>query len=102
MNNGIIKVRKRTDKNKAIKNAIFSFANGNNSVVIKGEGKEISRAVEIAEIVRHRMFPSIEISDITLGSRPFYRKGKKRRKKQSNKYNKNFVSQIQIEISKKL
>jgi DNA-binding protein Alba len=101
MNNGIIKVRKRTDKNDAIKDAIFSFANGNNSVVIKGEGREISRAVEIAEIVRHRMFPSIEISDISLGSRPFYRKGK-RNKRKSNKYKKNFVSQIQIEISKKL
>jgi len=101
MNNGIIKVRKRTDKNDAIKDAIFSFANGNNSIVIKGEGREISRAVEIAEIVRHRMFPSIEISDISLGSRPFYRKGK-RKKNKSNKYKKNFVSQIQIEISKKL
>ncbi|TFG00334.1 MAG: hypothetical protein EU541_02610 [Promethearchaeota archaeon] len=100
MNNGIIKVRKRTDKNDAIKDAIFSFANGNNSVIIKGEGREISRAVEIAEIIRHRMFPSIEISDITLGSRPFYRKGKKRKKRQNNY--KNFVSQIQIEISKKL
>ncbi len=101
MNNGIITIRKRTEKNDAIKSAIFALSGGKDSVLIKGEGREISKAVEIAEIVKHRMFPSIEISDVTLGSRPFYRKGK-RRKSKSNNRNKNFVSQIQIEISKKL
>jgi len=101
MNNSIIKVRKRKDKNDAIKSAIFAFADGKDSILICGEGREISTAVEIAEILRQRMGPAVEISDVTLGSRPFYRKGKKNRNRKT-KFNNDIVSQIEIEISKRL
>ncbi|TXT67146.1 MAG: DNA/RNA-binding protein Alba 2 [Promethearchaeota archaeon] len=100
MNNSIIKIRKRAEKNDCIKTAIFALSGGKDSVLICGEGKEISTAVEIAEILRQRMGPAIEISDITLGSRPFYRKGK-RYQKRKDKFN-DIISQIEIEISKKL
>ncbi len=101
MMNNIINIKQRNDKERAIKDAIFAFSGGQKSVLIKGEGKEISTAVEIAEILRQRLFPSIEISDITLGSRPFFKKGRRDFK---NNYNKEFkpdiVSQIEIEISR--
>ena len=90
------------DKEKAIKDAIFAFSGGQKSVLIKGEGREISTAVEIAEILRQRLFPSIEISDITLGSRPFFKKSG--RDFRNNRYNKeiknDIVSQIEIQISR--
>jgi DNA-binding protein len=42
--------------------------------MIKGEGNEISTAVEIAEIIKNRMYPGIEVANISLGSRPFFNK----------------------------
>ncbi len=97
--NNIINVKKRNDKDKAIKDAIFAFSGGQKSILIKGEGREISTAVEIAEILRQRLFPSIEISDITLGSRPFFKKSG--RDFRNNKVIKNdIVSQIEIQISR--
>jgi len=101
MNNNIIKIRKRKDKDQAIKDAIFAFSGGEKSVLIQGEGREISTAVEIAEILKQRMYPSIEISDISLGSRPYYQRGRKRRKSKNN-FKKDIVSQIEIEISKRI
>ena len=98
--NNIISIRKRNDKDKAIKDAIFAFSGGQKSVLIKGEGREISTAVEIAEILRQRLFPSIEISDITLGSRPFFRKGRSDYKNNNKEFKQDIVSQIEIEISR--
>ena len=99
MMNNIINIRKREDKDRAIKDAIFAFSGGQKSILIKGEGKEISTAVEIAEILRQRLFPSIEISDITLGSRPFFKKSRKNYDN-SKEFKSDIVSQIEIEISR--
>ena len=67
-------VRNRDDKDKFIKDAIFAFSGGKKSVMIKGEGNEISTAVEIAEIIKNRMYPGIKVANISLGSRPFFNK----------------------------
>ncbi|TXT61028.1 MAG: DNA/RNA-binding protein Alba 2 [Promethearchaeota archaeon] len=101
MNNNVIRVKKRKDKDQAIKDAIFAFSGGERSILIQGEGKEISTAVEIAEILKQRMYPSIEISDISLGSRPYYQRGRKKRYNK-NDFKKDIVSQIEIEISKRI
>ncbi|MBD3211505.1 MAG: hypothetical protein GF311_02770 [Candidatus Lokiarchaeota archaeon] len=101
MNNNVIRVKKRKDKDQAIKDAIFAFSGGERSILIQGEGKEISTAVEIAEILKQRMYPSIEISDISLGSRPYYQRGRKKRNNK-NDFKKDIVSQIEIEISKRI
>jgi len=102
MNNNIIKIRQRDDKDQAIKDAIFAFSGGEKSILIKGEGKEISTAVEIAEILKQRMFPSIQISNVNLGSRPYYQRGRKQRRRNKNNFQKDIISQIEIEISKRI
>lgn len=84
-----------------IKDGIFSLSGGQQSILIRGEGKEISTAVEIGLILKNRMYPGVEISNIHLGSRPFYRRGRKPRSRNKNKFQKDIVSQIEIEISKK-
>ena len=74
---------KRREKDKIIKNAIFAFSGGQKHILLKGEGQEITTAVEIAEILKNRLYPGIEIGNISLGSRPFYQK------QQRGNYNKN-------------
>lgn len=65
-------IKNRAEKEKTIKNAIFALSGGKKALLIKGEGQEISTAVEVAEILKHRMYPGVEISNISLGSRPFF------------------------------
>ncbi|MHA1804354.1 MAG: ribonuclease P subunit p25 family protein [Promethearchaeota archaeon] len=92
-------IKDRRDKERIIKDAIFSLTGAKKSVLIKGEGKEISTAVEVAEILKHRMYPSIEIANITLGSRPFYEYNRRNRNKQKN--HKNIISKIEITLRTK-
>lgn len=94
-------VKRRTDMDQVIKNGIFALSGGNQSILIKGEGKEISTAVEIGLILKNRMYPGVEISKVQLGSRPFYQRGRKYKKIDKKKFQKNIISQIEIEISKK-
>jgi len=65
-------IKNRSDKEKSIKDAIFAFSGGKRVLLIKGEGEEISTAVEVAEILKNRMYPRLEISNVSLGSRPFF------------------------------
>ncbi|MCP4763408.1 MAG: hypothetical protein GY870_16670, partial [archaeon] len=103
-NDSQIIVRNRDDKDRFIKDAIFSFSGGKKSLLIKGEGNEISTAVEIAEIIKNRMYPSIEVANISLGSRPFFNKRNNNRGRgnyqgNNNKDQKNkneIVSRIEI------
>lgn len=108
-NTPLIIIRNRAEKEKTIKEAIFAFSGGTKSLLIKGEGEEISTAVEVAEIVRNRMYPSVEIENISLGSRPYferrqqgnYRRNNNFRKNNSNNRNKkDLISKIEITISK--
>ena len=104
MNGTTFIIRNRRDKDKLIKDAIFFFCGGQKSLLIKGEGEEISTAVEIAEILKTRLYPGIEIKNISLGSRPFFQHRRQRGNFNNNNYNNNnnnndkkdIISNIQI------
>ncbi len=104
-NGSTLIVKDWKDKDKFIKDAIFAFSGGQRSLLIKGEGNEISTAVEIAETLKKRMYPGIEIAEVNLGSRPFYDRNKSNRYKKSNNNNNNFkkdfVSRIEILLKTK-
>ena len=80
-------IKNRSDKEKSIKDAIFAFSGGKKSLLIKGEGEEISTAVEVAEILKNRMYPRLEISNVSLGSRPFFDNRSYRQNNRNPRYN---------------
>lgn len=45
---------------------VTQFNNGNDQVTIKARGRAISRAVDVAEIVRHRFIQEASIRDIKI------------------------------------
>jgi len=97
-------IKHRTDKEKSIKDAIFEFSGGRKSLLIKGEGEEISTAVEVAEILKNRMYPRLEIAKISLGSRPFFRNNQNRYHNNRKNVNKNkidIISNIKITLQTK-
>jgi DNA-binding protein Alba len=90
---------------KTIKDAIFAFSGGTKSLLIKGEGEEISTAVEVAEILKTRMYPGVEIANISLGSRPFFKSnqyGKQRKNYKNSPNQKDLISKIEITLSKSI
>ena len=66
MNPKVIIVRNRRDKNKDTTDGIFALNGGTRSLLIKGEGEEISTAVDVAESLKMRMYPGIDSSNIFL------------------------------------
>lgn len=98
-NNTVITIRNRKDMDKNIKDAIFAFSGGHKSLLIRGEGDEISTAVEVAEILKNRMYPGIEVANIELGSRPF--RYKKNRRKRNKRNHKDLISNIKITLKSK-
>ncbi|MFX1314892.1 MAG: hypothetical protein ACFE9T_03450 [Promethearchaeota archaeon] len=97
-------IKHRKEKEKTIKDAIFALTGGKKSLLIKGEGEEISTAVEVAEILKHRMYPSLEISNVSLGSRPFFDKkeiANYYRNKRNDKNRKDLISKIEITLKMK-
>ncbi len=104
VNETTIIIRNRHDKDKSIKDAIFAFSGGRKSLLIKGEGEEISTAVEVAEILKNRMYPRIEIANVALGSRPFFdnrQRGYYRKNTKVNKKKTDIISNIQITLQTK-
>ncbi len=104
VNETTIIIRNRHDKDKSIKDAIFAFSGGRKSLLIKGEGEEISTAVEVAEILKSRMYPRIEIANVSLGSRPFFDNRQRDYYKKNTKVNKkktDIISNIQITLQTK-
>ena len=105
-------IRNRTDREKTIKDAIFAFSGGKKSLLIKGEGEEISTVVEVAEILKKRMYPGVEIANISLGSRPFFENRQRNNYRKNNRNNnrntdnrknkKDLISKIEITLSKSL
>ncbi|MGV9173957.1 MAG: ribonuclease P subunit p25 family protein [Promethearchaeia archaeon] len=96
-----IYIKNRKDKHKKIKEAIFMFSGGQKSLLIRGEGQEISTVVEIAEILKHKLYPTLEVANISLGSRPYYNRKRRRNKRNRNdKFNKNIISKIEILLEK--
>ncbi len=97
-------IKHRNDKEKSIKDAIFAFSGGRKALLIKGEGEEISTAVEVAEILKNRMYPRLEIANISLGSRPYFNNRQRRYQNRNNKANKkkiDLVSNIEITLQTK-
>jgi len=97
-------IKNRAEKEKTIKDAIFALSGGKKALLIKGEGEEISTAVEVAEILKHRMYPSVEIANVSLGSRPFFNKGQRgnyNRRNRNNKNKKDLISKIEITLKMK-
>jgi DNA-binding protein len=45
---------------------VTQFNSGNDEVTIKARGKAISRAVDVAEIVRHRFIQEASVADIRI------------------------------------
>ena len=104
VNETTIIIRNRNDKDKSIKDAIFAFSGGRKSLLIKGEGQEISTAVEVAEILKNRMYPRIEIGNISLGSRPYFSNRQRGYQHRSNKVNNkkiDIISNIEITLQTK-
>lgn len=103
VNDTTLIIKNRSDKDRTIKDAIFAFSGGTKSLMIKGEGDEISTAVEVAEILKHRMYPGVEIANISLGSRPYYYDNRQvYRVKKRDKQKKDLISKIEITLSKSI
>lgn len=47
---------------------LTSFHEGAGCVVIKARGQSISKAVDVAEIVRRKFMPSVTISEVAIGT----------------------------------
>jgi len=69
---------------------VLQFNNGIKKVVVKARGKYISRAVDVAEVVRNRFAKDAKIEDIRIGSEEFEGEGGKKVK----------ISTIEIVLSK--
>lgn len=95
-------IKNRSEMEKTIKDAIFAFSGGVKSLLIKGEGNEISTAVEVAEILKSRMYPGVEIAEVSLGSRPYFDRRPKGNDRRNNrkKNQKDLISKITITLSK--
>ncbi len=66
------------------------FNGGSNDVIIKARGKAISRAVDVAEIVRHRFVRDAKVMDIKIDTEQLTDEGGES----------NNVSSIEIYLSK--
>ncbi len=51
--------------------AVMQFNSGADEVVVKARGKWISRAVDVAEVVRKRFVEDAELDNIDIGSEEF-------------------------------
>ena len=50
---------------------ITFFHGGAKEVSIKARGRSISRAIDVAEVVRHRFLPDVKIKSIEIGTDQF-------------------------------
>ena len=50
---------------------ITFFHGGAKEVSIKARGRSISRAIDVAEVVRHRFLPEVKIKSIGIGTDQF-------------------------------
>jgi len=50
---------------------ITFFHGGAKEVSIKARGRSISRAIDVAEVVRHRFLPDVKIKNVAIGTDQF-------------------------------
>ena len=81
--------------NKSVMNYVLAvvtqFNNGAIDVILKARGRAISRAVDVAEIVRNRFMPDVGVKNISISTEEISTE-------EGNKIN---VSAIEISIGKK-
>jgi len=105
MNPKVIIVRNRRDRNKYTTDGIFALNSGTKSVLIKAEAEEISTAVDVAESLKRKMYPGIDISNISITSYNNHKNNRRNNNRGQNyrkkgKINNNgLVSKIEIELS---
>ncbi len=56
---------------------VTQFNSGSKEVVVKARGRAISRAVDVAEIVRNRFVPEAEVKDIQIATESIEEEGRK-------------------------
>ncbi|MBC7219057.1 MAG: DNA-binding protein Alba [Hadesarchaea archaeon] len=54
---------------------ITQFNQGINEITLKARGKAISRAVDVAEIVRNRFLPNMVVKNISIGTETMQAEG---------------------------
>ncbi|MFO7792991.1 MAG: DNA-binding protein Alba [Candidatus Saliniplasma sp.] len=54
---------------------VTQFNSGSDEVVIKARGRAISKAVDVAEIVRNKFLPNSNVSDITISTEELDKEG---------------------------
>ncbi len=66
--------------NKPVMNYVLAvltqFNEGASEVVIKARGKAISRAVDVAEIVKNRFMPNVDVKDIKIDTEELMSEGR--------------------------
>ena len=55
---------------------VTQFNSGSKEVVVKARGRAISRAVDVAEIVRNRFVPEAEVKDIKIATEAVEEEGR--------------------------
>ena len=86
---GVIFVGKKPFMN-YVTGVVLQFNNGAEKVTIKARGKYISKAVDVAEVVRNRFMKDLKVENIKIGSEEFAGEGDKKVK----------ISTIEIVLSK--
>ena len=56
---------------------VMQFNSGAKARVIKGRGKYISRAVDVAEVVRNRFVKDLKVKEVKIASEDFETEGRK-------------------------
>lgn len=49
------------------------FQGGNNEISIKARGRAVSRAIDVAEIIRHRFLTDVKVKDVKIGTEQLLR-----------------------------
>ncbi len=68
---------------------VMQFNSGSKVTFVKARGQHISRAVDVAEVVKNRFVKDIEVKEVKIGSQDFESEGRKIR-----------VSTIEIALGK--
>ena len=56
---------------------VMQFNSGSKSTVIKARGKYISRAVDVAEVVKNRFVKDVKVTEVKINSEDFETEGRK-------------------------
>ena len=64
---GVVHIGKKPTMNYVLA-VVTHFNGGSREVVVKAQGRSISRAVDVAEIVRGRFIPEAKVWDVRIGT----------------------------------